>query len=153
MLVFLSCLVLSLRKVLMAHQVRWSFYIYSALLKRHLECCVMFRAPLYKRDLDILDRIQHKITKMIGTLFCKDKLKELGLFSLEKRRLREDVINTFENIKGEFKEDGTRLFSVITSGRTRGMGTNRSTRDSTWATGSTSVLCRLSTGRGCPERL
>ena len=94
-------------------------------MRPQLEYCIHFWGPKHKKDMELLEQVQRRATKMIQGLehlLCEDRLRELGLFRLEKRRLQGDLIAAFQYMKGAYRKAGEGLFIRTCNNKKRGNG-------------------------------
>ena len=90
--------------------------IYTTYIRPHLEYCTCIQAwaPYYAKYILLLEKVQRRATKLVWglkDLSYEERLERLKLFSLEERRLRGDLIQTFKLLTGKEKVDYEILFN------------------------------------------
>ena len=108
--------------------------LYKVYVRPHLEYCVQAWSPYHKADMEKLEKVQKRAVSMMAGLRSKnyaDKLKEIGLTSLEDRRSRGDMIQTFRIINGIDKVETETWFNFASERQREGATSTRYTRDTT----------------------
>ena len=97
--------------------------LYKAIVRPHLEYCIRAWNPYLRKDVDMLEKIQRRATKLIPglrDLTYEERLKKCGLTTLETRRLMGDQIEVFTILNGYENIDSNNFFEIKESKITRG---------------------------------
>ena len=89
--------------------------LYKSYIRPHMETCVQAWSPYYKRDIEVLEKIQRRTTKLVPSLKqlpYEERLSRLNLMPLEERRLRGDLIETYKILKGIDKVNQAKFFKL-----------------------------------------
>ena len=89
--------------------------LYKALVRPHLDYCIQAWRPHLRKDIDRLEKIQRRATKLVEGLTnwkYEDRLKELGLTTLETRMIRADMIEVYKIFKGLDRMDKEKFFTM-----------------------------------------
>ena len=131
--------------------------LYCSLVRPHLEYAVQSWSPYYRKDIEELEKIQRRMTKLVPELKdlpYEERCKRMGLTSLEKRRVRGDLIETFKIIHGYENVDRETFFELA-RGSTRSNTLKIRKRDHvrTLVRGSSFTVRVVNTWNSLPENV
>ena len=99
--------------------------LYLSLVRPHLDYAAQFWSPYYRKDIESLEAVQRRMTKMVEgmrNIPYKERLKRLNLHSLERRRVRGDLIEVFKWVKGINEGNIKQVIDLSKQNRTRSNG-------------------------------
>ena len=99
--------------------------LYSALVRPHWETCVQLWSPQNRKDMDLSERVQRRAMKKIRGLqhlSFEERLRQLELFRLKKRRLQGDLTVAIQYLERVYKKNGNRLLSWVYYNTTKSSG-------------------------------
>ena len=113
----------ALKATLSTRKARVFIPLYKAIVRPLLEYCVQAWAPYLKKDIECIERVQRLATRMVREMrgmSYEERLKSLNLFSMERRRIRGDLIETFKIMKDQTGLNAECLFTRALVDSTRG---------------------------------
>ena len=90
-------------------------FLYKMYVRPHLEYCIQVWSPYLAKDIDLLEKVQRRATKLLPSLFdlpYETRLERLGLYSLYCRRQRGDLIETYKILNGYYDINPTSFFTL-----------------------------------------
>jgi len=88
--------------------------IYKGFIRSHMEYAIQAWSPYFKKDIDHLEKIQRRATKLVHgyrKLTYEKRLCRLGLTTLQQRRLRGDLIETYKIVTGKERIETKNFFT------------------------------------------
>ena len=89
-------------------------YIYKGFIRSHMEYAIQAWSPYFKKDIDHLEKIQRMTTKLVHgyrKLTYEERLRRLGLTTLQQPRLRGDLIETYKIVTGKERIETKNFFT------------------------------------------
>jgi ribonuclease P/MRP protein subunit RPP40 len=89
--------------------------LFTAMVRPHLEYGNVVWHPFLRKDIQLLEGVQHRATRMVpglSKLTYEERLKVMGLPSLAYRRVRGDAIEAYKYLHGIYKVDCTDIMPL-----------------------------------------
>ena len=100
--------------------------LYKSLVRPHLDSCVQAWRPHLKKDIEVLEKVQRRANKMVDGyrgMAYEERLKRVGLTTLEMRRERADLLEVFKILKGMEGLRREQFFKEASDGSENGITT------------------------------
>ena len=122
--------------------------LYKSFIRPHLEYSVQAWSPCLRRDIDCLEKVQRRATKLVQgfqNMCYEERLRRLGLTTLKKRCIRGDLIETFKIVTNRENIDSRQFFTEKACMNCAVTGTHCTSLDVIWVSVSISSVTGSST--------